>query len=1096
MQHFKLFRHACRLMVGMSACISFCLVASCTDDTFTQHRATGLLLFDVEAPTDWGSGSARVADEDISIRKMSTSAGDQPLYLITEITDANSSTTVSADGVVTRGTPITKDNFPTSFGLSAICYTGTWSDTDADNWPVNFAYNLKVEKGGTAWHVAGDEKLNWVGSGNIKFYAYLPYSTNESGIVHSSQSAKGVPALTYTVPTEVAKQPDLMVATADCGGNGTGDAINSAGHVTLTFKHVLTAINIKAGKNMLAGKITSVSISGVHGKGSYKMGDTKWTMDATTPPATYTATLKKDGENEGIDLPVDKGGNKDNIYTGSGTSIIVDNECTFMMLPQTLPDNAKLTVQFTDSLTKTERTLTADLKGSTWGIGKKVTYSISSKGILVEPQIDISIDRQATYPEGMLPMSGYLHNVGLNARVRVVQAGQVATKTFPIKGYTLQYSTDGGTSWQDANGKDENYGWKPKDGTLTGDKLYEALADTKTPVAGSLSLPAQSSFTALRNKFKTITETGKGTESAPWDLVENNDPEESANCYIVNDHGYYTFPLVYGNSINKANYKPYTYQGSNPNDKVLQVLTDYNNNLITQNEIQNAKDAIIIWQDTPDLVTDVTLNDTKDAVLFRVPRPSLGQGNAIIAVRDDGGTIIWSWHIWATPADWSKSGTQKIKAIVTGNHGGDGTHHLAPCNLGYCDRRGANEERNIQIRFKITMLDGTTFVTTDTKTSDSKVVTIQSTNAKTAATTRTGSAQTREEATKGFVTLKQEAVVASVAGDNPYYQWGRKDPMLPGIYNRQTLDEARANYGTDETKVEYIRQFDMQNKPFYATREYEFGAAESGVTIGKSIQEPHHFFIHTATKNDASGTIENYLRRHWYNGGNDGRNDSDVATKRPIMNFWNLHHDVECKSNDLVSPNGDLTIKTIYDPCPAGYKVPEPNVFSLFCNRQPGKFPVGTQFAHLLTNPEKKPENVTLITDQGICIGWNVNLYDIVPKSDGTGGMDTTMIDNKVFFPATGLRDMGLGNKHYKILGEKEGSWPAHSCLTFIATSGFQGDSSGSSCLLFSLDNRSQFDFIEIDGKKVPMDKGSLGISINLATNNAYGFSIRPIRDE
>lgn len=53
-----------------------------------------------------------------------------------------------------------------------------------------------------------------------------------------------------------------------------------------------------------------------------------------------------------------------------------------------------------------------------------------------------------------------------------------------------------------------------------------------------------------------------------------------------------------------------------------------------------------------------------------------------------------------------------------------------------------------------------------------------------------------------------------MAGDNTYYQWGRKEPMLPGIYNKEVRDVAD---GSSDT------QFNMIDKPYYVDHEeYKF----------------------------------------------------------------------------------------------------------------------------------------------------------------------------------------------------------------------------------------------------------------------------------
>ena len=131
MRHFRIFRPSFGLMLRMLAGVAVCAVSSsCTDDTFDKHGhqgASGMLAFDVAAPGSWADGSAatRVADKDISIRKLTQSEGGKPLYLVTEIAEAAVDT--AASNAITRGTTTTEETFKNhSFGLSATCYTGDW----------------------------------------------------------------------------------------------------------------------------------------------------------------------------------------------------------------------------------------------------------------------------------------------------------------------------------------------------------------------------------------------------------------------------------------------------------------------------------------------------------------------------------------------------------------------------------------------------------------------------------------------------------------------------------------------------------------------------------------------------------------------------------------------------------------------------------------------------------------------------------------------------------------------------------------------------------------------------------------------------------
>lgn len=169
-----------RLMSGFVASVLMsglsCWFSSCIDDPFGKYRQgiSGPLSFAVNVPGGWTEGSSR-ATSDISIKKLSQSAGLQQLYLVTEVSEAAVEATASE--AVTRGTPVvTGDEFVNkSFGLSAICYVGGWPDNvdDEKQLTTNFAHNLKVKKSGTGTDWIPESKLDWLGSGNIKFLPIL-----------------------------------------------------------------------------------------------------------------------------------------------------------------------------------------------------------------------------------------------------------------------------------------------------------------------------------------------------------------------------------------------------------------------------------------------------------------------------------------------------------------------------------------------------------------------------------------------------------------------------------------------------------------------------------------------------------------------------------------------------------------------------------------------------------------------------------------------------------------------------------------------------------------------------------------------------------
>lgn len=65
----------------------------------------------------------------------------------------------------------------------------------------------------------------------------------------------------------------------------------------------------------------------------------------------------------------------------------------------------------------------------------------------------------------------------------------------------------------------------------------------------------------------------------------------------------------------------------------------------TKETLPKATKAALIWQTKPNLLTDVLLDATQTEVKFSVIE--LG-GNALIALYDDAGTVLWSFHIWCT----------------------------------------------------------------------------------------------------------------------------------------------------------------------------------------------------------------------------------------------------------------------------------------------------------------------------------------------------------------------------------------------------------------------------------------------------------------
>ncbi len=113
----------------------------------------------------------------------------------------------------------------------------------------------------------------------------------------------------------------------------------------------------------------------------------------------------------------------------------------------------------------------------------------------------------------------------------------------------------------------------------------------------------------------------------------------TANCYIVSSSGRYKFRTVQGNS-------------STPVGPVAAVEILW--------ESFGTSEAPVAG----DLVSEVSYSD--GYITFRA---SYKEGNALIAVKDASGTILWSWHIWFTDRPEDKVCRNKAGTIMDRNLG-------------------------------------------------------------------------------------------------------------------------------------------------------------------------------------------------------------------------------------------------------------------------------------------------------------------------------------------------------------------------------------------------------------------------------------------
>ena len=250
-----------------------------------------------------------------------------------------------------------------------------WATYTKDNVSSEFFSNLEFSKG------SGDvfNSLNtyyWPGSGTLDFVAVS--NTPASNFAHQmSSDGTKLESFIYTVPADATQQNDIIVAIAKgiAGDNNTS--------VPLSFKHIMSAVNVKIG-SVVKGEIQSITFKNVYNKGKYLVEQDVWVVDKTSV-GDFTVTMQ-DGK-----------------FVSSGTDAegtpVNTKEGTFMFIPQNPGDNAEMVIEFLDSNTghlysddATKNPYKPALRGSiaddNWDKNKTVNYMLSideSFTLTIEP---------------------------------------------------------------------------------------------------------------------------------------------------------------------------------------------------------------------------------------------------------------------------------------------------------------------------------------------------------------------------------------------------------------------------------------------------------------------------------------------------------------------------------------------------------------------------------------------------------------------------------------------------------------------------------------------------------------------------------------
>ena len=669
------------------------------------------------------------------------------------------------------------------------------------------------------WTLVGGQQY-WPNDENrvMRFAAYSP--ANGSGLVPCGDTYTGDPYIDFTTPQDVTQQYDLMTGIGENCSYGT-----HAGNALIKFKHALTCVKFAIGADMEPGLIIDrISLLNVAQSGRIYIrtnvlcqanADSRTRFDmknlnfsTTSSENTIIAPSKENGE----------------------------NETTMLMIPQTFDsDEQVIEMDYRDASNQTH-TVRASLNGQVWKAGTTITYKISAQA------------------------SGQTFHLTASSAILSHRGG---TATFTVTSYSesqdgmrqvalpwriIGYSVDNGVTFHSE--KPDSCNWvgiattSGKGGTEaeTGVLIMSAQTPVSSQVLSTTTTASNYGVKVQSDQLRANSKTLLGTpqryfDLSSHDLMGNSTLRNTANCYIVRQAGYYMLPLVYGNAIKNGTDNTEAY-------RTCYVSYDENKAITTPyiKDTATPGDCILVWQDATGLVSGVSLwqdpSDNQYYLRFTVAdAATLVPGNAVVAVRDAAGTIMWSWHIWVTPID--VMATREVTNLSGYKY------HFMPVFLGWCGLNGDME----------------------TYTGRSVIVKIQQ------STGLTATFKITQDQGCDFTN--------STRGYHPFYQWGRKDPLLPsdGVVRDATGD---SNHHSQDYTTEGSTSYACYIYP-YICQKYSW-----------CIQYPHAIYA----------------------------NSTNNWIKTNHMQLWNT---------ESIRGWGDFeVVKTIYDPSPAGFHIPASNAFTGF----------------------------------------------------------------------------------------------------------------------------------------------------------------------
>ena len=414
--------------------------------------------------------------------------------------------------VDTRGAVVDSKDELTSLKAWARLY-----DTGDQSTASLYIPGTAFTKNSGIFYPAGGESYLWPGEGkSLDFVTVSPANIEGFEPVFDAADATRVIQFHYTVPADVAKQPDILVATAPGISGSLGES------VPLDFKHIMAAVNFKVG-TVVSGTIQSIKLNGIYDHGTYNISAGEW-VDREVGGTNYSVALPEGG------LEVST--------SSTGTAINNASTAALMMIPQQLTSGAEIEVVFFDSTSRKTHTLRASIQGQVWGRNTTTNYLINIDGnynlqivpldnIIDSHYVITKVEVSSEYPIWELEVSA--EDEALITIQKESEVNEMAKKGF----WTDKYVTKSGNSYvvQDKSAR----GTYKVDGTAGSNQIVYVFIPEN--VSGNNRIITLS-LLGVGSDGYSVKELSLTQHSVKWlDPTGNNNSDEYWGCELLIEGG-------------------------------------------------------------------------------------------------------------------------------------------------------------------------------------------------------------------------------------------------------------------------------------------------------------------------------------------------------------------------------------------------------------------------------------------------------------------------------------------------------------------------------------------------------------------------------